>query len=79
MGAGCCSSAGQSGIMPFPIGMPMGSWHDARSDSLKVFLEIWGEGDSWEDMCGSVSAYPAHLKAPYAAEDQVGIRATAGP
>uniref|UniRef100_A0A1D2A5X4 tRNA (guanine(10)-N(2))-methyltransferase n=1 Tax=Auxenochlorella protothecoides TaxID=3075 RepID=A0A1D2A5X4_AUXPR len=36
----------------------------------KVFLEIWGEGDSWEEMCDSITSYPAHLKAPYATEDQ---------
>ncbi|KAK2076934.1 hypothetical protein QBZ16_005162 [Prototheca wickerhamii] len=36
----------------------------------KAFLEVWGEGESWEEMCEAVASYPAERKAPYAAEDQ---------
>lgn len=38
----------------------------------QAFLEVWGEGESWEEMCEAVASYPAERKAPYAAEDQVG-------
>lgn len=37
----------------------------------QAFLEVWGEGDSWDAMREAVAAYPQALKAPYAAEDQV--------
>lgn len=58
----------------------LGMLHDLNSGNnltKKVFLEIWGEGDSWEEMCDSITSYPAHLKAPYATEDQVGCWALA--
>lgn len=43
---------------------------------MQAFLEVWGEGSTWEEMCDAVSSYPARLKAPYAAEDQVRSCAT---
>lgn len=39
----------------------------------QAFLEVWGEGSSWEELFESIRAYPAHLKAPYEGEGEVGI------
>lgn len=39
--------------------------------ALQVFLEVWGEGSSWEELFQAIRAYPQELKEPYAAEDQV--------
>lgn len=37
----------------------------------QVFLEVWGEGSSWEELFESIRAYPEHLKAPYTEADEV--------
>eukprot|EP00887_Chlorella_sp_A99_P004084 scaffold23.g4084.t1 len=42
----------------------------ARSMLVKLFVELWGEGESEEALLAAVAAYPQELKAPYAAADQ---------
>ena len=38
---------------------------------MQVFLEIWGEGETWEGLFEAIRAYPQELKQPYEGEDQV--------
>jgi hypothetical protein len=45
---------------------------------LQVFLEVWGEGGSWEELFESIRAYPYHLRQFYEGADQVSQRVTKG-
>ena len=40
----------------------------ARAVLLKGVLEVWGHGESWDDMADALLAYPRDLAAPYLAE-----------
>ncbi|GAB4813919.1 hypothetical protein N2152v2_000965 [Parachlorella kessleri] len=45
-------------------------WYAHLPSDAVVFLEVWGEGETWEGLFEAIRAYPQELKQPYEKEDQ---------
>ncbi|KAG1669595.1 hypothetical protein FOA52_006368 [Chlamydomonas sp. UWO 241] len=45
-----------------------------RSMLTRGFMEVWGEGSTWEELTTSIEACPAAIKAPWLANDKLAFK-----